>query len=161
MKRERLFAAAAGAAGLALVSSASGLSAAAIDAVAQNEPAKAAPAGEAVDAAAVAALVEKINAQVAALAADASQADVEAAVLFAIDQAQQPDPVVAAALAEVKANATGKIQTALANVEKLRGRLASGTGGIGGNGADGDLSFGPQLNGSGGGSSNYTPATPA
>src|SRR4051812_32478772 len=160
MKRERMIAAAAGAAGLALVSPATGLYAAVADVVATQEAPvnpTAAPSGE-VDAAAVAALVSSINAQVAALPADASQADMEAAVLFAIDQAQQPDAVVSAALAQVKAAAQGKLLAALTNVEKLRGRLA-GTGGIGGNGNgdDGDLSFGPQLGGTGGGSTDYTP----
>jgi hypothetical protein len=111
------------------------------------------------DAAAVAALVQSINAAVAALPADAKGEDIEAAIVFAVDQASQPENVVMAALQQVAATTTSPaVKAAVNNVIALRQRMngQEGTGSIASNG-DG-LSFGPSL-GVGGGSTDYTPAS--
>jgi len=161
MKKDHIAAFAAGVAGLAFAGSAANVAVAALAQDAQPAPSGGATAAV-VDAAAVAALVEQINARLAALPADATAADIEAQILFAIDQAQVPADVAAAALAQLSAdNPNAAVLTALQNVKALQGRLASGTGGIGTGaiGDSGDLSFGPSVNGSGGGSTDYTPVT--
>jgi hypothetical protein len=166
MKRDRILAATAGAAGLAIIAPGAALSAAAAGETPITQPLAPAaqdqtpPADQAAapDQAAVDALIKRINDQLATLSPDASQADVEAAIVFALDQAQQPDNVVLAALRAIKATTKDKkVELALTNVTNLRERLANqGTGGLGGDG--GDLGFGPSLNATGGGTSDYTPA---
>jgi|GEM_PF-4411666 len=110
------------------------------------------------DPAKVQALLDAINAQLAALPENASPEDIEARILFAIDQAQASPEIVAAALSQLSAAGSSLIQTAAANVQRLQTRLAnqgdSGTGAIGAlNNAD--LSFGPSLS-VGGGTANYS-----
>jgi len=112
----------------------------------------------AIDPAAVTALLDAMTSALAALGPDAAQQDVEAALVFAIDQSQQPPGVVLAALAQLQAvkpqSATnGK---AIASVLQARRRLAGqGTGSL----ADDGAIFGPNGGLSvvvAGGSSNYT-----
>jgi DNA-binding PucR family transcriptional regulator len=158
MKRDQIIAATAGAAGLALLAPI-----AAISAMAQDAPATTAPASDTAapgpDAKAVSDLVTAINAQLATLAPDAKQSDVEAAIIFALDQAQAPNDVVQAALSSIKSTTTDKkVQLALSNVAALKNRLADqGTGGLADSGDAGDT--GPQLDTVGGGTSDYTPTT--
>lgn len=157
MKNDRIIAFAAGAAGLVIAGSATSVAIAALAQEAEA-PATQAATPPVVDAAAVTALVEQINARLAELPADAKTADIEAQILFAIDQAQAPADVVAAALAQVTANnSNAVVLAALQNVKALQGRLASGTGGTGGLNDNSGLEFGPSINGSGGGSTDYTP----
>jgi hypothetical protein len=113
------------------------------------------------DAAAIAALTETVNAGIAALPADASAEDIEAAILFAIDQSGQPASVVSAVLdGLVDSNGNATVVRAASNVRALRARLA-GTGGEGTGSiatTSSGLSFGPSL-GVGGGTSDYAAAS--
>ena len=111
-----------------------------------------------IDPAAVATLLDSMKAALAGLAPDAAQQDIEAALVFAIDQSQQPPAVVLAALAQLQAvkpqSATnGK---AILTVLQARRRLAGqGTGSLAEDGAI----FGPSDGLTvvvAGGSSNYT-----
>ncbi|USI72476.1 hypothetical protein [Sphingomonas morindae] len=95
------------------------------------------------DPAAVAALRESINRAIAGVPADASQTDIEAALVFAIDQANQPMSVVLAALEPVDGQTlSASAEAALRAIRATRGRLARGTGAIAG-GPDISVAFGP------------------
>lgn len=163
MKGDRFVTLAAGAASLAMTVPAVGALAGEAQSTVEQPASTDAPAA---DPASVAALLEQIKARVSALPADASAADIEAQIMFAIDQAQMPADVIAAALAQFQAESSNAaVLAAIGNVQALQGRLASGTGGTvnGGTGTggvadSGDLNWGPSVGGgTGGGSSDYTP----
>jgi tetrahydromethanopterin S-methyltransferase subunit H len=109
-------------------------------------------------AAAKTALLASIGQAIANLPSDASQADIEAAIAYAIDQSQAPLAVVIAVLEQVSASQASRsgAQRALANLLDAKNRLASGTGAIGADdalfGTDSDLAATPV----GGGNSNYS-----
>lgn len=111
------------------------------------------------DPAAVQRVVEAINAAIAAQPATATAQDIEAAVMFAISQQQQPAAVSLAALNFVTTqpgNAARKVKVALANARSAVNRGQTGTGGTGGAaGNAASLAAGPSVGGGGVGV-NYT-----
>jgi hypothetical protein len=111
-----------------------------------------------IDPAAVTALLESVKAALAALAPDAAQQDIEAAIVFTVDQSQQPPEVILAALAELQAVKPQSAITrkAVASVLQARRRLAGqGTGSLADDGAIFGAGEGPAVV-LAGGSSNYT-----
>lgn len=129
------------------------LSAAAVSQAGQEETA-------APDPAAVAALVETFKAIIAGFPADAPQQDVEAALVFAADQSEQPEAVVLAALEQVRTEQHARVvERALTVVLAAQQRVAGyGTGAISGTEALSIFSVdtGPNVVLGGGGNSNYT-----
>lgn len=111
-----------------------------------------------IDPAAVTALLDSIKSALMGLAPDAAQQDVEAAIVFALDQSQQPPKVILAALTGFQAvkPQSAVVSKAVASVLRARRRLAGlGTGSL----ADDGATFGPGEGPAvvlGGGSSNYT-----
>lgn len=118
-----------------------------------------APATAEPDPAAVQRVVEAVNAAIAAQPATATAQDIEAAVMFAISQQQQPAPVSLAALNFVvnqQGNAARKVKVALVNARAAVRRGQAGTGGTGGAaGNAASLAAGPSVGGGGVGV-NYT-----
>lgn len=108
-----------------------------------------------VDPGAVSAIAASIRTALARLPANATQADAEAAIVFAIDQAGQSLPVVLAGLNAV--NRTGLSPVSLAALDSVRANRARlalrGTGSIAGGPSIG-TSFGPAVSVNGG-SSDY------
>ncbi|MBQ1478560.1 hypothetical protein DRN02_018285 [Sphingomonas paucimobilis] len=111
------------------------------------------------DPAAVQRVVEAINAAIAAQPATATAQDIEAAVMFAVSQQQQPAAVSLAALtfvANQPGNAARKVKVALTNARSAVRRGQTGTGGTGGSaGNAASLAAGPSVGGGGVGV-NYT-----
>lgn len=111
------------------------------------------------DPAAVQRVVDAIKTAIAGLPATATAQDIEAAVMFAISQQQQPAAVSLAALNFVAAqsgDAARKVKVALANARAAVSRGQAGTGGtagVAGNAAS--LAAGPSVGGGGVGV-NYT-----
>lgn len=121
----------------------------------QEQAGQQTPPASAPDPAAIEIVAAAIRAALAALPEGASPEDVEAAIVFAVDQTEAAPEVAIAALAKVEAETDNPVLlAALGNVRALRNRLARrGTGSIPGS-AGGGLAIGPILT-TGGGTSDY------
>lgn len=108
------------------------------------------------DLAAVAAMTQVILKTIEAQPETATSDDIEAAIVYAMDQTQMPAVVSVAALDAIDTTyMPKKVQVAIDNLRKARRRLAGlrGTGGLAAGGAP-NLGSGPSVGG-GGGSANY------
>ncbi len=111
-----------------------------------------------VDPAAVTALASAIQQALAALPANASKADVEAAIAFAVSQSGQPRAVVLAALKQV-ANQSPKMAAAVSGYAQkvARGEGEAGTGALAqASQALSSQALGAGPSGGGGGTSDYS-----
>jgi hypothetical protein len=117
----------------------------------QGRPQPAAPLDAVADPASVAKMATTLAEVVAQVGPNASSADIEAQLAFAVSQADQPPPVVIAALQQVtEEQTTPRLRLALTRFTityKRRGRV--GTAGILTGGGPAELAGGPVVGGGG------------
>lgn len=106
----------------------------------------------------VTAIATKIRAELAGLKSDASSEDMEAAIVFALGQADDSLDDMNAALDVINAGASPALQTAVKNVRLAlaKKKLKPGTGATGSNGNNNGSGFTSPVVNVGGGTSNYT-----
>lgn len=109
------------------------------------------------DPAAVTALANAIQQALAALPANASKADIEAAIAFQVSQSGQPNAVVLAALNQVASQSPKFAGSVKGYAQKVaRGEGESGTGALAQRQSLSTQSLGAGPSGGGGGTSDYS-----
>ena len=110
-------------------------------------------------AAQISALTSTLRSELSRFTPESTVEDVEAAVIFVMNQQEYGDAVVNAAFDQIVATpgTPDNVKQAIENVRRRLGRLARGTGALGGgDGSFSGVGFSGPVIGVGGGGSNYT-----
>lgn len=110
------------------------------------------------NAALISALTSTLRSELSRFTPETAVEDVEAAVIFVLNQQEYDDVVVNAAFDQIVAapGTPDNVKQAIENVRRRLGRLARGTGALGGgDGSFGAVGFSGPVIGVGGGGSNY------
>ncbi|WP_336966218.1 hypothetical protein [Sphingobium aquiterrae] len=107
----------------------------------------------------IAALVSTLRSELSRFTPESTVEDVEASIIFVLNQQEYDDAVVNAAFDQVVATpgTPDNVKQAIENIRRRLGRLARGTGALGGgDGSFSGVGFSGPVIGVGGGGSNYS-----